>query len=82
MHASHRSNLLRKEPEHYTQFGWTEPPDLAYVWPVPMVKVEDEASTMVVPVKKTSRKKKAAAPVPPTAVKEPAMVVIADAETT
>lgn len=34
-HASHRSNLLRKDPEHYGQFGWTEPHDLPYVWPVP-----------------------------------------------
>ncbi len=34
-HASHRSNLLRKDSEHYGQFGWTEPPDLEYVWPVP-----------------------------------------------
>jgi len=33
-HASHRSNLLRKDPLHYNQFGWTEPSDLAYVWPV------------------------------------------------
>ena len=41
MHASHRSNLLRKDPEHYMQFGWTEPPDLPYVWPVPMVKDEE-----------------------------------------
>lgn len=32
-HASHRSNLLRKAPEHYGQFGWTESPDLEYVWP-------------------------------------------------
>ena len=31
-HASHRSNLLRKDPEHYGQFGWTEPDDLEYVW--------------------------------------------------
>jgi hypothetical protein len=34
-HASHRSNLLRKDPKHYGQFGWTESPDLEYVWPVP-----------------------------------------------
>nr|PNR44198.1 hypothetical protein PHYPA_016582 [Physcomitrium patens] len=40
VHASHRSNLLRKEPEHYLQFGWTESPDLPYVWPVPLVRVE------------------------------------------
>lgn len=32
-HASHRSNLLRKDPVHYSQFGWKEPPDLPYVWP-------------------------------------------------
>lgn len=32
-HASHRSNLLRKKPEHYGQFDWTEGPDLEYVWP-------------------------------------------------
>jgi len=32
-HASHRSNLLRKDPAHYGQFGWTEPADLPYVWP-------------------------------------------------
>lgn len=31
-HASHRSNLLRKDPMHYGQFGWTEPDDLQYVW--------------------------------------------------
>lgn len=32
-HASHRSNLLRKDPIHYGQFGWTEPHDLPYIWP-------------------------------------------------
>ena len=37
LHASHRSNLLRKLPEHYGQFGWEEGPDLPYYWP----KVED-----------------------------------------
>lgn len=35
LHASHRSNLLRKDPDWYGRFGWTEPPDLPYVWPVP-----------------------------------------------
>lgn len=34
IHASHRSNLLRKDPVFYGQFGWTEPSDLPYVWPV------------------------------------------------
>lgn len=32
-HASHRSNLLRKDPAHYGKFGWKEGPDLPYVWP-------------------------------------------------
>lgn len=32
-HAAHRSNLLRKAPDHYGRFGWTESPDLPYVWP-------------------------------------------------
>jgi len=32
-HASHRSNLLRKDPTYYGKFGWKEPPDLPYVWP-------------------------------------------------
>jgi hypothetical protein len=34
-HASHRSNLLRKDPSHYGKFGWSEPPDLPYIWPQP-----------------------------------------------
>ena len=33
-HASHRSNLLRKLPKHYSQFGWSESNDLPYVWPI------------------------------------------------
>lgn len=33
-HASHRSNLLRKDPTHYSRFGWTEPANLPYIWPV------------------------------------------------
>ncbi len=34
LHASHRSNLLRKDPEFYGQYGWNDPHDLEYVWPV------------------------------------------------
>jgi hypothetical protein len=34
LHASHRSNLLRKDPEFYGRYGWAEPPDLPYLWPV------------------------------------------------
>lgn len=33
VHASHRSNLLRKDPLYYGMFGWTEPNNLPYVWP-------------------------------------------------
>ena len=33
IHASHRSNLLRKDPEYYGKFGWKESPDLPYTWP-------------------------------------------------
>lgn len=31
-HASHRSNLLRKDAGYYGQFRWSEPHDLEYVW--------------------------------------------------
>lgn len=34
IHASHRSNLLRKDKEFYGKFGWEEPDDMPYVWPV------------------------------------------------
>lgn len=33
-HQSHRSNLLRKDPLYYGMFGWSEPPNLSYEWPV------------------------------------------------
>lgn len=32
-YASHRSNLLRKNREHYGQFNWKEPDNLPYFWP-------------------------------------------------
>lgn len=31
---SHRSNLLRKDPEYYSQFNWGVPNNLPYYWPV------------------------------------------------
>jgi len=34
VHASHRSNLLRKDARFYGQYGWSEPDNLPYVWPV------------------------------------------------
>jgi hypothetical protein len=30
---SHRSNLLRKDKDWYSQFGWLVRPDLPYKWP-------------------------------------------------
>ncbi len=33
-HASHRSNLLRKDKKHYSQFNWKEKSNLPYVWPI------------------------------------------------
>lgn len=41
-HNSHKSNLLRKMPEHYGLLGWNIPDDLPYVWgmeDLTMVKV-------------------------------------------
>jgi len=34
-HASHRGNLLRKDLAYYSQYNWTESPDLEYIWPTP-----------------------------------------------
>ncbi len=31
-HASHRSNLLRKDKDWYSKFNWKEPDNLPYVW--------------------------------------------------
>tara|TARA_R110002074_G_scaffold66573_1_gene157236 strand:+ start:661 stop:1122 length:462 start_codon:yes stop_codon:yes gene_type:complete len=31
-HSSHRSNLLRKDYEYYSQFGWTEDSENPYSW--------------------------------------------------
>ena len=33
-HSSHRANLLRKDEDHYSQFGWTEDSTDPYVWHV------------------------------------------------
>lgn len=34
IHANHRARLLQKDPEHYTQFGWSELPCLDNYWPL------------------------------------------------
>jgi hypothetical protein len=33
-HASHRSNLKRKDELFYKKYGWNESPDLSYLWPI------------------------------------------------
>lgn len=33
LHNSHKSNLLRKNPKHYKQYGWKVPKNLDYYWP-------------------------------------------------
>lgn len=34
LHASHRANLLRKDPSFYSRYGWKERPAKDYCWPV------------------------------------------------
>ena len=33
VHDSHKSNLLRKNPEWYSHYNWNVPDDLPYEWP-------------------------------------------------
>lgn len=33
-HASHRSNLLRKDRQYYKKFNWKEHSRLSYIWPI------------------------------------------------
>lgn len=41
-HQSHQSNLLSKDWEYYSQFGWEVQPGLPYIWPT---ETSDERST-------------------------------------
>jgi hypothetical protein len=34
LHISHQSNLLRKNPDHYSAYFENVSPDLPYIWPV------------------------------------------------
>lgn len=59
-HASHRSNLLRKDYAWYSQFGWMELPGLPYVWPTTEVndgegKNEDQMRPMRLRVRERLR---------------------------
>ena len=33
-HSSHRAALLFKNFDFYSKFGWTEKPEMNYIWPV------------------------------------------------
>lgn len=35
LHASHRSNLLKKDYEYYSQYDWKEEPGMNYIWLIP-----------------------------------------------
>lgn len=35
LHASHRSNLLKKDYEYYSRFNWDEEPGREYIWLIP-----------------------------------------------
>jgi hypothetical protein len=39
LHASHRSNLLQKDFEYYSQYNWEEEPGRDYIWIVPEEKL-------------------------------------------
>lgn len=49
IHASHRSTLLKKDLEWYSQFSWNEKPRIDLRWPLPMPRVGD---TMIGPNRK------------------------------
>lgn len=40
--AGYRANLLRKDPGHYGQFGWTEDPLTPYYWPMERCGCSDD----------------------------------------
>lgn len=40
-HSSHRSNLLRKDPDFYGRYGWDDDPAAPYIWPKPDHEVID-----------------------------------------
>jgi hypothetical protein len=44
LHRSHRSALLRKDPDRYRPLFGDEPADLSYVWPVPAVSGSRDAA--------------------------------------
>jgi hypothetical protein len=46
LHDSHKSNLLRKDPEHYGRMSWRVPPTLPYLWPSPDQRINKERALM------------------------------------
>jgi hypothetical protein len=58
VHRSHRSALLRKDPDHYGPMFPGVPADLAYVWPGPEPREvsEAEAAATVDPAPRRARR--------------------------
>jgi hypothetical protein len=50
-HRSHKSKLLSKNPEHYSQFNWKVPNNLEYVWPNNMKKLSPKQLKKMLNVK-------------------------------
>jgi hypothetical protein len=49
-HSSHRSNLLRKDPQHYARIGWKVDPNLPCYWPVRIAELRSAGrATAAVP---------------------------------
>ncbi len=49
VHASHRSNLLRKKLLHYRANEWEEPTNLPYYWPSARIEQEDICFSKIMP---------------------------------
>jgi len=71
LHATHRANLLRKDSEFYSRFGWTEAPRNGYLWVIGNKRIlvdntakkvkraaEGEGGESATPVKRTKGNKK------------------------
>jgi hypothetical protein len=50
-HRSHKSKLLSKNPNHYSQFNWKVPNNLEYVWPNNMKKLSPKKLKKMLKVK-------------------------------
>lgn len=47
VHSSHRANLLRKDYEFYSKYGWVEDPTMEYFWPKGKFSYDSEKISLV-----------------------------------